>query len=61
MYTVFTEIFTENGIERWFYGRYEHERANEVAYELGQNWTDRIFHSICPTEEEAEWGILNCY
>lgn len=53
MYIVFTEIFTEEGIERWYYGTYSHDRANEVAWELGD------FHGICPVEEAEEWGVLN--
>ena len=47
MYVVFTEV---DG-ERWFYGVYERDRANEVAADLGKE--------VCPLAEAEDWGVKN--
>lgn len=60
MFVVYTELFENGERERWFYGCYgSRERANDVAYELGQNWETKVFHSICSLEEAVEYGIKN--
>lgn len=60
-YIVFTEIhnWEEHTMERWYYGTYDRATANEVAYELGQDRAEGVFHSICPLAEAEKWGVKN--
>ena len=52
MFTVYREIFTENGIERYYFGNYSNRnRANEVALEEGC--------CVCEAERAEEFGIRN--
>lgn len=56
-YVVYTEILKEEGIERWYYGTYTRERANEVALQLGNEYP--IYHCVIEAEEAVEFGIKN--
>lgn len=60
-YIVYTEIHNrdEGTVERWFYGRYDRATANEVAYELGNNWREGVFHCACPIEDAPSLGVQN--
>ena len=58
-YIVYTEIIEDGHLSRWYYGTYSHERANQVAEELGQNWEDGIFHGVCPECQAENWEIEN--
>lgn len=55
-YIVYTEIL-ENGVERWYYGTYDYDRANEVALELGSEYP--IYHCVCALEDAERMGVKN--
>lgn len=55
-YIVYTEL-VEDAVERWYYGTYEYERANEVAQMLGSSYP--VYHCVCSEEAAAELGIKN--
>lgn len=58
MWIVFTEIHNENGVERWYYGKWsDRDRANEVALELGGEWP--IYHCVCAEADAEKFGIQN--
>lgn len=58
MWVVYTEIHTEKGVERWYYGKYNNrDRANEVALELKSSYP--IFHRVCPFGQVEELKIKN--
>ena len=56
-YIVYTEILTENGADRWYYGRYTRERANEVAEMLGNYYP--TFHCVCAESDAKALHINN--
>lgn len=57
-YIVYTEIHHDQGeTERWYYGTYTREKANEVAIELGNNYP--IYHCVCEEKDAEKFGILN--
>lgn len=58
-YVVYTEMFVNNSVERWYYGRYDYNRANEMAMELGNDYASNIFHCVCTMEEARELGVKN--
>lgn len=56
-HVVYTETITENGIERWYYGTYDEDRANKVALELGGEYP--TYHCVCREDEVEELEIKN--
>ena len=61
-YIVYTEIHNINKMERWYYGTYDHNKANDVAYELGRYENedgDMVYHCVCKTSEARDFNILN--
>lgn len=59
-YIIYTEIISKSGTQRWFYGRYDNEdRANDVAYELGQDRENGIYHCVCDEDEAKKLSIQN--
>jgi len=55
---VYTEIHKNGKMERWYYGVYsDHNRANDVAYELGHG--DGIWHCVCDEADVHELNIKN--
>lgn len=58
MWVVYTEIHTDEGVERWYYGRWHDKHiANEVALELGGSWP--TYHCVCQEQEAKDLGIMN--
>ena len=58
MYMVITEIVNPDKTSRWYYGQYkDSNKANEVAISLGNEYP--VFHSVIPSEQAAEFGVLN--
>lgn len=62
-YVVFTEVFSNHHIDRWYYGTYDsRECANDVAYELNKFCKDDCsYHCICPLDEAEDWEIKNLF
>ena len=62
-YIVYTEIINRNGLERWYYGTYDHERANEVTIDLGSSYDheerESVAHCVCKACEAEAFGVLN--
>lgn len=56
-YIVYTEIHTGGDMERWYYGTYDRNRANEVALSLGND--NGVWHCVCKTEEAKALNVLN--
>lgn len=56
-YVVYTEIIENGTCERWYYGVYDHDRANEVALELGHG--NGMWHCVCALGEVEAMEILN--
>ena len=57
-YIVYTEIHTENGVERWYYGTWSNkDTANEVALELGGAWP--TYHCVVEADRAEAFGIQN--
>ena len=58
-YIVYTEIHNPNGaIERWYYGTFSKDRANDVAEQLGTKIDDfgvRIYHCVCKAD------LVDCF
>ena len=58
-YIVITEIFENGTCERWYYGTYSRDRANEVALSLGSDRANGIFHSVIPESDAEAYGVKN--
>lgn len=56
-YVVYTEIFNNGNIERWYYGTYDHTTANRVAEALGHS--NDTWHCVCTLADAKEMGIKN--
>lgn len=57
-FMVITENYTENGIERWYYGTWQNrDRANEAALELGGEWP--TCHCVIPAAEAEAYEVKN--
>lgn len=64
MWIVYTEIHDENGVERWYYGRWDdHNKANEVAIELNNNRGSKypVCSCVCHVDNAEKLGIMNMY
>ena len=62
MFIVYTEIHKKDSqgnssVERWYYGRYEHDKANEVVKQLGNS--EMTFHCVCAEADAEILGIRN--
>ena len=55
-YIVYTEIHHDE-VERWYYGTYDREKANDVALEMGGAYP--IYHCVCKEEDAEELNIQN--
>lgn len=56
-YIVYTEIHAGSDMERWYYGTYDRNRANEVALNLGNS--NSVWHCVCKIEEAKALNVLN--
>ena len=56
-YIVYTEILENGKVERWYYGTYNRDRANEVALELGGEYP--IYHCVCALADAERMGVQN--
>lgn len=56
-YVVYTEIHTNGGLDRWYYGTYTRNRANEVALELGGEYP--VFRCVCKATQVHDYSIKN--
>ena len=57
-FVVYTEIHENRTVERWYYGTYDYERANQVAIELGIE-PHHIYHCVCAKNEARALKVLN--
>ncbi len=62
MWVVYTEIITDGGYERWFYGKYESKRkANEVAIDRNEMFSNSsTFFCVC-NEDDPIMNTVNNY
>ena len=60
-YIVYTEIFNDLGVERYFFGEYpDRDRANAVAEHLNAiRGDDDTFYCVCSREVAEEMGVRN--